>query len=977
MYVSLEGMWKVQLADGTTGEACLPGTLDENRIGHKDLGMNQWHPDAGLGNGGENFKEEAPIATRFTRRYTYQGEARFTRRVHLKMPEGKRVFLEAERARVLRLLVDGREIPALRPASISSPYVFELTGTDPGEHELTLLSDNSYPGLPGEAILYSSAATDETQTNWNGVLGYLRLRLEERTYIRSLQVYPRLAEGKGEGYLQVRAAVCGTEPFQGMLRLESEALREAVEIPVEIGQRAGSPAGAEGRKGMVQMPEHHAWRADSQKEGPATSVVWLESGKLSLASDVRLWDEEQGNLYEMHAILCDRSSQDPAQNVVVGRKTVSFGIRTFGDNGSGRLALNGRILFLRGEANCCEFPETGHAPMEEVAWEEILKRYRSYGVNCMRFHSHCPPEAAFAAADRLGMLMQPELSHWNPRDAFESEESVRYYGEELEGILGMLANHPSFVMLTFGNELHTSEKGEGRMQELLEIARTLDSTRLYAIGSNVFYGNRGCDPASDFYTSTQCHEAQLRGTSAGMTGYPNREYPDGKHNFDAGMEMVRREYGKPVFSFEVGQYEVLPDFGELELFQGISDPVNLKLVEERVRQAGLWEVWPEYVEATGELSLLGYREEVEAAMRTRELSGISLLGLQDFPGQGTALVGMLNSHLQPKPYAFARPERFRAFFRDCLPLVLLEKYTYTAGEVLRADVLVANYGKGDLAGKLEYVLEEIRDRDSVAGEMLPDPGAGEAWAGRDGAEQTTGCLGQVTCQRGTHTLAGTLQIPLGPVEHPVRLDLKVWIGEAGSRTENTYPVWVYPKVAPCCPATVHEARLLDGQAKRVLEAGGILYLAPPSNQEYLPFSIQAQFTTDFWSVGTFRQQEGGMGQLIDRMHPLFARFPTESHTNWQWWPMAIQRAVILPRPMECIITEMDSYAFLRPMAQLVEFRCGGGKVLLSSMGLQNLQQYPEARALLDAIYRYLESEDFAPVQELTVEELERMVRCEL
>ena len=158
MYVSLEGMWKVQLADGTTGEACLPGTLDENRIGHKDLGMNQWHPDAGLGNGGENFKEEAPIATRFTRRYTYQGEARFTRRVHLKMPEGKRVFLEAERARVLRLLVDGREIPALRPASISSPYVFELTGTDPGEHELTLLSDNSYPGLPGEAILYSSAA---------------------------------------------------------------------------------------------------------------------------------------------------------------------------------------------------------------------------------------------------------------------------------------------------------------------------------------------------------------------------------------------------------------------------------------------------------------------------------------------------------------------------------------------------------------------------------------------------------------------------------------------------------------------------------------------------------------------------------------------------------------------------------------------------------------------------------------------------
>ncbi len=117
-----------------------------------------------------------------------------------------------------------------------------------------------------------------------------------------------------------------------------------------------------------------------------------------------------------------------------------------------------------------------------------------------------------------------------------------------------------------------------------------------------------------------------------------------------------------------------------------------------------------------------------------------------------------------------------------------------------------------------------------------------------------------------------------------------------------------------------------------------------------------------------------MGQLIDAAHPIFGGFPTQSHTNWQWWAMATQRAVILPRPMECIIAEMDSYAYLRPMAQLVEFRCGGGKVLLSSMGLQDLQQYPEARALLASVYAYLASEEFAPKQELEPEEAAALVK---
>ena len=117
-----------------------------------------------------------------------------------------------------------------------------------------------------------------------------------------------------------------------------------------------------------------------------------------------------------------------------------------------------------------------------------------------------------------------------------------------------------------------------------------------------------------------------------------------------------------------------------------------------------------------------------------------------------------------------------------------------------------------------------------------------------------------------------------------------------------------------------------------------------------------------------------MGQLIRESHPVFRDFPTEFHTDWQWWPMASARAVLLPGQYESIVTVLDSYAYLRPMTQLLECRCGRGRLLFSSMGLQDLQEYPEARALLASVYGYLGSPDFAPVQKIGPEVWRELVR---
>lgn len=958
MRILLNGKWHVVLEDGTTGQMDLPGTLDENGIGHRDVGANQWHPDAVLGNAAGEIDKDAPIATRFTRRHTYEGEARISRKITVPDYGTDRLFVLAERARALRLLVDGEACAVFRQGTLSTPYIFELTGAAPGEHEFTFLSDNSYPGMPKAAIYYSSAATDETQTNWNGILGECSMYTRPQNFIDSLRVYPRAVKkeekNKAGGYVLdvcVELAPGAKKVYKdAKIILQSEALAagelEDTQTLTEIISYSG--------EGLAEA-------GTDKEENPKTMEIWFRD--LPLRENVKLWDEDEGNLYEMAVTLDNGMSAEDKGGSTAECRT-RFGIRSFGDNGSGRLALNGRAIFLRGEANCAEYPETGHPPMTIPEWKEMLLKYRSYGINCVRFHSHCEPEAAFAAADELGMLLQPELSHWDPKDAFGTEESYRYYRAELVDLLKTYANHPSFVMLTLGNELQAQDEGRERMRELVRTAKRMDPTRLYANGSNAFYGEEGCDPESDFYTSQSCKDVVIRGTFSGMRGYLNENYPSADRTYDEAMAEIRKEYQKPVFSFEVGQFEVLPDFEELESFHGISDPVNLKLIKKRVEERGLLPTWEKYVEATGELSRLAYREEIEAAMRTRELSGISLLGLQDFPGQGTALVGMMNSHLEPKPYDFARPERFREFFQECRILVKLPHYTYEAGERLIAEVEAANFGKENIEGVFCWTLA---GKKSVSENGNCEP----AEIKSKNTVIATGEDTEITiCRPGSYTEVGSLDIPLDFVEKNTALTLKVRIGDSIS----AYPIWVYRKTTPVCPENVYETRAFDMKTREILQNGGRVYLSPDADKESLPNSIKTQFTTDFWSVGTFADQEGGMGQLIDTEHPIFKEFPTDFHTDWQWWIMATKRAVILPHPMKTIITEMDSYAFLRPMAQMIEFRCLKGKVLLSTMELHKSQQYPEVRALQASIYTYLSGENFEPAEEITEEELSMLVR---
>lgn len=242
----------------------------------------------------------------------------------------------------------------------------------------------------------------------------MRLRVEKHIFLQEVRVYPH------GNLLDVCVVINAVLPWRGRIRLTSAALAKERILAANV------PVG-----------ETELWHRN-----------------LPLAPNVRRWDEEEGNLYQL-----------TASAVGLDSRSVTFGVRDFRAE-DGRFKLNGHTLFLRSETNCAVFPETGYPPMDVNTWKQILLTYRSYGVNCMRFHSHCPPEASFTAADELGMLMQPELSTWDPKPTFNTEEKCRYYRNELMQILQMLANHPSFVMLALGNELRAEADGHTYMADL-------------------------------------------------------------------------------------------------------------------------------------------------------------------------------------------------------------------------------------------------------------------------------------------------------------------------------------------------------------------------------------------------------------------------------------------------------------------------------------------------------------------------------
>ncbi len=175
--------------------------------------------------------------------------------------------------------------------------------------------------------------------------------------------------------------------------------------------------------------------------GKIYPVSWdINGGKAEIEvpfPNARTWDEFNPELQTLKLELKGENADDT--------RNITFGFREIKAVGK-EFHLNGRRIYFRGTHHGGDFPLTGYPPTDVAYWKKIFQINKDWGINHIRFHSFCPPEAAFQAADELGIYLQPEPGMWNEISPGTPMERMLY--EETEAMIRAYGNHPSFLLFS-------------------------------------------------------------------------------------------------------------------------------------------------------------------------------------------------------------------------------------------------------------------------------------------------------------------------------------------------------------------------------------------------------------------------------------------------------------------------------------------------------------------------------------------------
>lgn len=814
----------------------------------------------------------------------------------------RRVVLTLERPHwETTVWVDDRKIGSDR--SLVAPHVYDLGTLSTGRHRLTIRVDNR---MLMQYRPDAHSVSDSLAGSWNGIVGKIELTDTGRVWIDDAQVFPNL-------------------PQKSML------------IKVRIGNVTG-------RSGAGTLTA--IW-----PDIGIAPVTWDEHGgttevEVPLRSDAKTWDEFHPNLQPLRLWLKGTDVDE--------YKQLNVGLRDFHADGN-QFVLNSRPIIFRGTHNGGDFPLTGYPLTDVKSWLALFEICKKWGLNHMRFHSWCPPEAAFEAADQLGFYLQPEPGMWNEISPGTPMERMLY--DETDRMIRAYGNHPSFMLLSASNE------PKGRWQESLskwvEHYRKEDPRRLYANG----------------------------------TGHTEKEIPNLTEGTDylavqrIGQGMLRRESGWfggdyrealvdvkiPVISHEVGQWVAYPDYDVIKKFTGYMRPGNYEIFRESMDAHGLLEKNKEFARASGLFQLECYKEEIEANLRTPGLGGFQLLDLHDYLGQGTALVGLLDAFWQPKSYVTA--EEFKQFCNATVPLARLPKRVFTTDESFDVDVELAHFGAEPIEnGKAVWRIGDA-DRPIALGE----------WAARNipiGKNLPLGRI-SVALSKFASPAAYKLVVTVAPASFFDPNTMKIRPGRDVVRGvtyfENEWSFWVYPSLSKSefqgtstCPLSrsidILITRSWDEAETRLAAGGKVLFV--PRNSDLDWTSPPLDNVPVFWNRFMGPAWSRMLGLLIDRnaaelkSHAL-DDFPTSSNFDWQW-AQIIQnvRAVNLdrlPSELEPVVWAIDDWNRNYKLGVIFECAVGDGRLLISAIDVtkpteSNFVTLQLRRSLLN----YMSSDCFQP-----------------
>ena len=389
---------------------------------------------------------------------------------------------------------------------------------------------------------------------------------------------------------------------------------------------------------------------------------------LPMGSEMLTWDEFDPALYKLSAELKSDKLSD--------HKTVQFGMREISIEGK-YFYINGRKTMLRGTVENALFPLTGYPPMDVASWERVFRICKAYGLNHMRFHSYCPPEAAFVAADKIGFYLQPEGPSW-PNHSTQLGRGLpidKYLMDETIRLTRDFGNYASFTFLAAGNE----PRGNWVpwVSKFVNFWKKTDTRRVYT-GASVGQ-SWSWQPANQFHVK------------AGARGLEwSRSRPESMSDYRQRIDSIK----EPYVSHETGQWCAFPNFDEIKKYTGNTRARNFELFREHLADNDMAEMSHEFLMASGQLQALCYKHEIERTLRTPDYAGFQLLSLNDFSGQGTALVGLLDAFWDEKGYMTAA--EFRRFCSATVPLIRTEKFVYKNNETAEVEIEFAHFGKENL-----------------------------------------------------------------------------------------------------------------------------------------------------------------------------------------------------------------------------------------------------------------------------------------
>ncbi|MBR0181485.1 MAG: glycoside hydrolase family 2 [Prevotella sp.] len=857
--IDLSGNWTVSLGGNENHSIVLPNTLDGASIGEP----NALSPAL-----------TKPQLSRLTRKHSFIGEAKYQREITITKEMADKpleLFLERVMWRS-RLLIDGQDAGQMQE-SLVTPHVFHIKGLTEGKHTLTLIIDNrKLHEISVDNLAHSY--TNDTQIMWNGVLG--RMELNVAPVITDVQVYPDIEKQ------QVSIKVKGSAADYVF------TLDGCNVVPTKVGD------------GEYVLP----------------------------ISNMKLWDEFTPNLYTLTVSALQSLPQPKSKRQTVSHLSpltshfsVSFGMRSFKAKGN-RLLINGNPTFLRGTLECCIFPLTGTPPTDERGWMKVFTTAREYGLNHLRFHSWCPPEAAFRVADKMGFYCQVELPNWSLK-VNQDSATAKFLYQEFDNIIRNYGNHPSLCIISCGNELQPDFKF---LNEFTHYMKTQDPRHLYVTSTFTFEKGHGVkqEPEDDIFITQWTDNGWVRGQ-----GVFDEKVPDFKSDYREAAKNIT----VPLISHEIGQYSVYPNINEIDKYSGVLDPLNFKAIRNDLQKKGLLHKADDYLKASGKLAAILYKEEMERAMKTPQQSGFQLLDLHDFPGQGTALVGLLDAFWDSK--GLVEPQRFREACAPVVPLAQFDKAVWKADETFTARVDIANYSLESMEGKT--ICWQLSD------EM------GDIYAEGSGKN---------------------ISIVLNKVSIAKRFELIVSIKDTPWR--NRWNIWVYPDVVMPQDKKILVTSNID-EALKALNKGKKVLFSPKKETVK---GLEGKFLPVFWSPVHFPKQAGTMGLLCDPRHPALAHFPTDMHSDWQWWNLVKRsRVMVLDSiaPVSPIVESVDNFVNNRRLAKIFEAKVGKGSLIFSSIDLLTDSNLPEIRQMQYSLLKYMQGSEFHPSSEISVPQLRSLL----